>query len=209
MKNQPQDLNCTPGREGASFPARGRPWLYSRQVGNNYALCSHGNSQGGFTLLELVVVIAIVVFLATTFLNRVWFYQEQAEKAAMVEVAGVIQNELLMKYGHLLIRNEIAGVAALATENPMGWLAKVPRNYAGEFYDPLPVALPSGNWAFDLKSHELIYVPERTDYFVPGTDGQKWIRYRVKLLYDPVSGGGGKALVGVLFEPVEPYRWFE
>ncbi len=165
--------------------------------------------QSGFTLLELVVVVIIVVFLATTFFNRVWFYQEQAEKAAMVEVVGVIQNELLMKYGHLMIRDEVAGIAALATENPMSWLLKAPRNYAGEFYEPSPDSVTPGNWVFDLKSHELIYVPERADYFVPGADGKKWIRYRVRLMYDPVSGASGKALVGVLFEPVEPYRWFD
>jgi type II secretory pathway pseudopilin PulG len=169
-------------------------------------------SERGSTLTELVVVATIVVFLATAIINRVWFYQEQAEKTAMVEVVGVIQNELLMKYGHLMIRGVRSEIAALATDNPMDWLAKVPRNYAGEFYDPLPAAVTPGNWVFDLKSHELIYVLDRADYFVPGADGQKWIRYRVRLMYEPVSGVSEQApknVVGVLFEPVKPYRWFD
>lgn len=169
-------------------------------------------SENGFTLIELVVVVSIIALLATTFINRVWFYQEQAEKTAMIEVAGAIQSELLMRYGHLMIRGGATEISALATDNPMRWLAKTPRNYAGEFYDPMPDALSPGNWVFDLKSHELIYVLDRTEYFVPGADGQKWIRYRVRLMYEPVAGAPAetpKALAGVLFEPAEPYRWFE
>ena len=170
------------------------------------------SSERGFTLIEMVIVIVVVALLATTFANRVWFYQEQAEKAAMVEVAGVIQSALVMRYGQLMIHEAGSEIAALATDNPMAWLAKAPRNYVGEFYDPLPSAVTPGNWAFDLESRELIYVIKRADNFVPGADGQNWIRYRVKLMYEPASGSSARAtkvLVGTLFEPVVPYRWFE
>lgn len=166
----------------------------------------------GFTLIELVVVVTIVAILYTVFLNRVLFYQERAEKTAMVEIAGALQSALVMQYGRLMVRGKESEVAVLATDNPMRWLQKVPTNYAGEYYDPQPGAVDPGNWMFDLKSRELIYVLNRADYFVPGKDGLKWIRYRVNLMYDPVPGIRGKGsqeLVGTLFEPVEPYRWFE
>jgi prepilin-type N-terminal cleavage/methylation domain-containing protein len=163
----------------------------------------------GFTLIELVVVMVIVVVLAVTMLDRVWLYQEQAEKAAMVEVVGVIQSELLMKYGHLMIRGTEAEIAALSVDNPMTWLAKTPLNYVGELYDPLPDSGNSGNWVFDLKSRELIYLIARTDHFTSAEDGQKWIRYRVRLMVAPSSDVPDKSIVGVLFEPVKPYKWFE
>jgi len=166
----------------------------------------------GFTLLELIVVVCIVALLATALLSRVWFYQEQAEKTAMVEVAGVIQSELLMRYGQMMIHGAEAQIPALATDNPMSWLAKAPRNYAGEFFASEPGALVPGSWVFDLKSHELIYTLDRTDFFVPASDGKKWIRYRVKLMYEPFPGVPAEAqkrLAGVLFEPVEPYKWLE
>ena len=170
------------------------------------------NPERGFTLIELAVVITIVAILATALLNRVWFYQEQAEKAAMEQVAGALQSALVMQYGRLLTRGTESEVTALAAENPMNWLAKQPRNYSGEFYDPTPRSVAPGNWVFDLRSRELIYVLNRTEHFVPGKDGQKWIRYRVNLRYDPVLGASGKApkeLAGTLFEPTVPYRWFD
>ena len=170
------------------------------------------SSSKGFTLIELVVVVTVVAILYTVFLNRIWFYQERAEKTAMVEVAGALQSALIMQYGRLMVRGREAEVTALAADNPMRWLQKTPTNYAGEFYDPQPSAVEPGSWMFDLKSKELIYVLNRADYFVPGKDGQKWVRYRVNLMYDTVRGGrgkGSKELVGTLFEAVEPYRWFE
>ncbi|MDD5180682.1 MAG: prepilin-type N-terminal cleavage/methylation domain-containing protein [Gallionellaceae bacterium] len=178
--------------------------LYQRGAG--------GILQRGFSLIELIVVVTVVVILATALLDRVWFYQEQAEKAAMVAVAGAIQTALTMQHGRLLIRGTEAEITALATGNPMSWLAKRPRNYSGEFYGPTPRSVAPGNWMFDLKSRELIYVPERTEHFVPGKDGKKWIRYRVNIMYDSVleaSGKNSRELVGTLFEPTEPYRWFD
>ena len=178
-------------------------------------LCKRGAggiSQRGFTLIELVVVITIVVILATALLNRVWFYQEQAEKAAMVEVAGAIQTALVMQYGRMLTHGMESETTALAVDNPIRWLAKQPRNYSGEFYDPTPRSVAPGNWVFDLRSRELIYVLDRTEHFVSGKDGKKWIRYRVNLMYDSALGASGKIskeLAGTLFEPTEPYRWFD
>jgi general secretion pathway protein G len=167
-------------------------------------------SERGFTLIELVIVIIIVAVLAGTLLQRVALYQEQAEKAAMVEVAGAIQTALVMQYGRLLARGNEAGTLSLAAENPMNWLAKQPANYSGEFYDPTPRSVAPGNWVFDLKARELVYVVDRAGNFVPGKDGQKWIRYRVNLMRDPAQGVSGKDtqnLAGALFEPAEPYRW--
>lgn len=168
----------------------------------------------GFSLIELVVVVIIIGLLMAFFLNEksgVWVYQEEAEKAAMVEVAGAVQTALLLQYGHLLaIGKGEPEVVALASENPMGLMARVPENYAGEFYDPLPNAIVPGKWIFDLKARELVYVPRLTNNLEPGSDGNRWIRYRAKLVYDPASGRPGKGVIeSILFEPVEPYHWLE
>lgn len=166
--------------------------------------------QHGFTLIELIVVIVIVVILIGTLLQRVWVYQEQAEKTAMVQVASGLQSALTMQYGSLMTHGKEALAAQLVTENPMNWLQKKPHNYAGEFYDPTPRSVAPGNWVFDLKSRELIYVVDRGDNFTPDKDGNKWVRYHVSLEYEPPPGGdeGQKALSGVLFVPAVPYSWF-
>jgi prepilin-type N-terminal cleavage/methylation domain-containing protein len=169
-------------------------------------------SQRGFTLIELVVVITIIVVLMGFFINRALFYQEQAEKTAMEQVAGAIQSALTMQYGQILTRGQSSDVAALALDNPMNWLQKKPRNYSGEFYDPTPLAVVSGNWMFDLKSRDLIYVVRNASYFKPGKDGKKWIRYHVAVNYQasrlPSLQNAPRELTGIVFEPVEPYSWF-
>lgn len=169
----------------------------------------------GFTLIELVVVIAIIVILAGLLLERVWFYQEQAEKAAMEQVAGALQTALILQYANLLTHGRESEAKTLTTENPLRWLLQKPANYAGEFYDLTPASITPGNWAFDLKSRELVYVPYRAEYFTPGADGNKWVRYHARLDYDvrvlPAKGGKPPAseqtLAGIVFEPVTPFQW--
>ncbi len=169
-------------------------------------------AQRGFTLLELITVICIVAILAGMFLSRIPYYQEQAEKTVVEQMAGAIQTSLVMRYGSLMTQGATTekNLNALATDNPINWLQQKPRNYGGEFYDPTPRTVAPGNWMFDLKSHELIYVLDRSDNFTPGKDGRKWIRFHVKLEYEPPVGkpAGKKTLTSTLFEPTETYRWF-
>lgn len=167
-------------------------------------------SSRGFTLLEMIVVISLVAVLAGMLLQRVWFYQEQAEKAAMEQMAATLQTALLLQYAQLLTRGQESETKTLTTENPTRWLVQKPANYAGEFYAMTPAAIAPGNWAFDLKSRELIYVPYRAEYLQAGADGRKWVRYRASLKYDSVrlANHGAQELSGVLFEPVAPYQWF-
>jgi len=180
-----------------------------------FPICKRGAGgicQRGFTLIELIVVIIIVVVMMGLFMDRVLFYQEQAEKTAMVEVAGAIQSSLTMQYGQILTRGKPSDVPALAQDNPMNWLQKKPRNYAGEFYDPTPLSAESGNWMFDLRSRDLVYIVRSANYFKPGKDGKKWIRFHVAVNHEasrlPSLQNTSSELTGILFEPVEPYSWF-
>jgi len=166
----------------------------------------------GFTLIELIIVVTIIVVLMGFFFNRVLFYQEQAEKTAMENVVGTIQSALTMQYGQILTRGKPSDVPALAQDNPMNLLQKTPRNYSGEFYDPTPLAVAPGNWMFDLKTRDLVYVVSNGTHFKPGRDGKKWIRFHVAVNYQasrlPSLQSEPPKLTGLLFEPVEPYSWF-
>jgi general secretion pathway protein G len=169
-------------------------------------------SSKGFTLIELVVVVTIIVVLMGLFFNRALFYQEQAEKTAMEGVAGTIQSALTMQYGQIITRGKPSDVEALAQDNPMNWLQKRPGNYAGEFFDPTPLSVESGNWLFDLKTHDLVYMVRNGNDFTPGKDGKKWIRFHVTITREasrlPSLKDAPPELTGLLFEPVEPYAWF-
>jgi len=162
----------------------------------------------GFTLVELLVVISIVAILAGMLFKRVLFYQELAEKAAMQQVVSALQSALVLEYGHRMANSTGQEINNLITQNPMDWLAQKPANYAGEFQALNPSAIEPGNWAYELSSHELIYVPDHAQLFVPAKSGAKLIRYRVATAYESSSRAKGvKVPSGVTFAPVEPYQW--
>ncbi len=166
----------------------------------------------GFTLFELIVVVSIVAVLAGALLSRVWFYEEQAEEAALEQVAAALQGALTLQYGTLLASGRAGEAELLTTENPMNWLAKKPPNYAGEFFDPALQAIARGSWAFDLKSRDLIYRVDHAEHFAPGKDGIQWVRYHVRPIYERSREAGGKEsriVAGIVLEPVASYRWFE
>jgi prepilin-type N-terminal cleavage/methylation domain-containing protein len=164
----------------------------------------------GFTLVELLVVISIVGILASMLFSRVMFYQEMAEKAAMQQVEGALKSALVLQYGHRMALGMGPGVNEISTENPLDWLAQKPANYAGERKVIKFAEIEPGNWAFELSTHELIYVPNHAEYFVPAKDGAQWIRFRTRFSYENIPGSRGKGLqvlTGVTFAPVEPYQW--
>ena len=158
----------------------------------------------GFTLFELMLVISIVGILAAALLNRVLWYQERAEKAAMEQMAGVVQSALNLQVAKLAAQDKLAEVERLALENPTNWLAKKPPNYRGEYFDPEAGKVPPGNWYYDLKSHDLVYLVERTENFMSGEDKRKWVRYRVKLVYN----NNQHEIGGAVFEAAGGYSWF-
>ena len=180
------------------------PPLLQRGVG--------GIFQQGFTLIELIIVIVIIVSLMGLLINRTLFYQEQAEKTAMEQVAGAIQSALILQYSQIMTRGKPSDLAALAKDNPINWQQKKPPNYAGEYYDPTPTSVNSGRWVFDLRSRDLIYVVRSANYFKPGKDGKKWIRFHVAISHEasrlPSLRDAPPELTGLQFEPVEPYVWF-
>jgi general secretion pathway protein G len=149
----------------------------------------------------------------SVFLDRVWYYQEMAEKTAMEETAGAIQSALTMQVGKNYMRNNQQELSKLATQNPVKWLQKAPKNYAGEFYDLPPRSLIAGNWVFDLKAHQLVYVIDRVEHFVPGKEGKNWIRFRVNVQQEAMLQNDVATeeieLVGTVFEPTEKTKWFQ
>jgi len=148
------------------------------------------------------------MILVVIFYGRVLFYQEQAEKWAMVGVVSAVQSALILQQSHLRIQGKESKIHMLAMVNPMGWLELKPQNYVGEIFDPAPDEIVPGNWAFDLKSRELIYMPEHDRHLTIMGGEKHWIRYRVNLEKNNFPNAGGKkGGGGISFEPVAAYRW--
>ena len=170
--------------------------------------------KNGFTLIEFVVVIIIFSTLGAVLLDRIWFYQEAAEKAAMEQMAGTLRSALHFQIADRLLNGKAADMAELAQDNPMDWLAEPPANYVGDRFAPPVGAVPKGSWYFDLKDRHLVYLVSRGEHFTPNQQGRKEVRYAVRLIFtqnkakaDPKSADI-QLVNGVILALVQPYTWF-
>ncbi len=166
----------------------------------------------GLTLIELIVVICIIGVSATLLLDRLRFYQEAAEKAAMEYTVGAVKSALQLQVAAMLVRGEERNIELLARVNPTGWLKEPPPGYRGEFRAPQPT-VPRGSWYFDATRSELVYVPDLDGHLRYLADGSKRLRFRVRFELAPAPAQPDPerkrlAFTGVRIEPVTPYTWF-
>lgn len=165
-----------------------------------------GRPPRGFSLFELVVAIIIVSALATVLLNRLAYYQELAEKAAMESTLRTIKTGLQIRLAELIVTNRQGQAAEIETEDPVRWLDDKPPNYGGAYRAP---AEP-GFWYFDATARQLVYMVRTGDRLNLGAGERvKQLRFRAKLLKTPVKVAGGtiEGVAGVTLLPDSPYQW--
>ena len=168
----------------------------------------------GFTLIELVVVIIVISTLGAVLLDRMWSYQEAAEKAAMEQLAGTLRSALHFQIADRLLNGKAADMAELARDNPMDWLAEPPANYVGDRFAPKIGTVSRGSWYFDLKDRHLVYLVSRGEHFVPNQQGRKEVRYVVRLIFTQnkakadAKSADIQFVNGVILALVQPYTWF-
>jgi len=163
----------------------------------------------GFSLIEFTVVLVIIGIIAAILLDRIKFYQEQAEKATMEATAAAIQAGLHLRIaGYLAAGKSGSEVEGLARQNPIDWLARKPDNYAGAFDRIGADELPAGTWYFDLSDGTLVYRIRYGHAFVTENDGPREVRYRARVEYGRLENDSG--LIGLRvaeFAPMHPYHW--
>jgi general secretion pathway protein G len=159
--------------------------------------------QPGFTRLEFGVAAAVFGLLVAALVQRVLFYNEQAELVAVQQLTGTLRTALQVRATQQLASGNRAGIATLAQENPMGWLSEKPVNYLGEFYAPDLEELPHGNWLFDRADHSLVYLSDAHKTF--SFETSKFLKFKVKFIHlpdQPGSTGRSKATHGVILDQV-------
>ena len=156
----------------------------------------------GFTLFEFAVSASLFALLAGGLLLKLGEYQAQAEQVAIRQLVASVRTGLSARTAQAHAAQGESGLQALAADNPMTWLARVPRNYQGEYYRPRIQLLKPGNWHFDKSDKSINYVLA-SDTFSSGTS--KLLKFKVKLLREPVPApGGGRMKVnqGLVFDQV-------
>ena len=167
----------------------------------------HGcRASRGFTLVELAVAIAAIAIAAAVLLNRLAYYQEMAEKAAMESVVRAVKTGLQLRLAELIATHKQGQATALESEDPMRWLDTRPDNYGGVY----GAGVERGKWYFDAGRRHLVYVVNAGDRLEIGTGSEaKEIRFQARLLKDRVTFAGGavESVTTVTLSPVTPYRW--
>ncbi len=167
---------------------------------------------GGFSLLELTVVIVIVAFLLVMAISRLLALQVDAERVAMETVGGTLRSAIGIKVAEFIVRQDMRGLVALEGSNPMDRLAELPSNYLGALDGPDPKTLEDGNWYFDTRSRALVYLVRNKAFFEGGVSDPPRARYAIRLVYTDRNGNGRydaqiDSIEGVRLAGLESYRW--
>lgn len=159
--------------------------------------------QCGAGLMEFGVGFAVLAILIFILLQRMQFYQGQAEQAQVATVVAGVRSSLDIKLAQRYLPGKQVDPAALAEQNPFDWLDRKPANYLGEFFAPAEQGLEPGNWYFDRRGKVLVYLLNQRKTF--GDAVQKRLKFKVKLFRLPTSiakPSGAPDTGGVTFEPV-------
>lgn len=161
-------------------------------------------TQSGFTLLELALVIAIVSILAGLGLDRMRFYQEAAEAAAVDNGISTLKTALHIRSAELISANRWEELRSLPQRNPFDLMEQKPGNYGGVWQ----AGVAPGYWYFDEAARQVVYRVSRSERFV-AEDGGKDIRFAA---VGRNTAGQETALGGIAYVSLRPagiYHWFD
>lgn len=111
----------------------------------------------GFSLLELVVVIAIIGILVTVALDRLLPYIDEAERVSVLRVEGQLRSSLMLEAAERIARGQASSVTGLEGSNPFNLLAEPPKNYLGELTPAEQAEAAVRHWFFETDAGHLVY----------------------------------------------------
>jgi len=115
------------------------------------------HAAAGFSLFELVVVIALIGILIAVAANRLLPYMDEAERVAVLRVEGQVRSSLVMEAAQRIVRGQAASISTLEGSNPFKFLLEPPKNYVGELARGDAGQAPLRHWYFDQDEHRLVY----------------------------------------------------
>ena len=114
--------------------------------------------QRGFSAFEFAVAAALFAIAVGIAANRLDLYHQQLESVAAEQLVSTLREALRMRVAHLTVAQRSHEIAAIANENPIGWLSEKPKNYLGEYFHADNKDLPAGHWYFDRTQNLLVYL---------------------------------------------------
>jgi general secretion pathway protein G len=141
--------------------------------------------QRGASLLEFAVTVAVIGILMGLLLQRIWYYQGEAERTVVEMTVANVRTALEIKVAEAKLPGRSIDLTFLAEENPFNLLKNKPVNYAGELFSPSDKDIGPGNWCFDRTNKSLIYLLNNRNSLVDAQS--KRLKFKVKLFRLPQS----------------------
>jgi len=168
--------------------------------------------QRGFTLLELVVVVAAVALLMGVALERMLPLVGRAQRAAFLQVERELQSALLLEAAERITRGEAHTLPEVAAANPMTLLLTPPPNYIGTVNYADEADIPRASWFFDVSAGRLAYRVGRYTRFDAKDGPADRIELTVAFVYDDRDGDHvfdpiGDRFGGLRLTSIHAYEW--
>ena len=153
-------------------------------------------SSGGFTLIELVVIIVVLGILAAVAIPKLFDVSKEAEQAAVATMVGSLESALSIYVAKQFIEGQ-----PIAAHNPFDDLSNIPSNYNGG-NDPVSAAnTPNGKWSWVATGSWIKYNPKAGITGGEVISGERFIVYKVEAVVD------GTDTVGLRLNTTAPYTY--
>lgn len=166
----------------------------------------------GFSLLELIVVIALISTLVAVAINRLLPYIDEAERVAVLRVEGQLRSSLVMEAAQRIVRGQSGSLSELEGTNPVKFLLDPPKNYVGERLRRDIEQAPARRWYFEQDGHRLIYRLGQPFGLPVHDESVEDPAFEVRVAFADTNGNGifeaqREELYGVRLQRVAGSRW--
>ena len=157
---------------------------------------SNVKKNGGFTLIELVVIIVVLGILAAVAIPKLFMVTEEAEKAAVAPMVSSLESALSINVARQYVNDN-----PIQVHNPFDDLSNTPSNYVGVM-DPVTTAnTPDGRWSWRPTGNWIMYNPKSSITGGWNNGGERYIIYQVQAVTE------GADTVGLKLTTTDPYAY--
>ena len=171
----------------------------------------HEESQRGFTLLELALVVSFIAIMVVIAIDRMWTLRSEAEKASVMQVVGSLRSALGLQMAKKVVDGGIRAIVELEGANPMDMLGVKPSRYIGEVTQESEVQIEPGDWYFVTSSRHLIYRLQFPEGFQSEIGDPPRLRLKIQLEYDDNNKNGRRdaheRVSGLDIYAVDEFTW--